>query len=387
MIPSMSSSESGALAPVKKPRRAPARLLVIVPATGFGVYAGVTGIHMGGPAGPFTFLLGAVLGLQLHVLLSLALCRWAGTSAVSLSVGAGTWLGSTRVAGRLLVFRVLPVVPLNTCMLLVRPRKWRLWSAMVAILVVEAVTAALLFPSRLGIGVAFVVVMVLVGKPLTPMSAFWTLFRLPFGTQEQRLEEWTYRPAVLAATRELLAGRTTAARAALGENDGTQRWLGTACTLALAEGRFAEAAEQANELYSRSREPQLKAGALQVYAAAMADAVAAGHWQPQEALPQFATTMRQLRDIQPVVLRMTDLGAVDSLLKQWPQQAVKQAGYAAAVAPDAVSRARALCTQAVALAYCGRTAKAHKVLATAERTAPGLDRVAVARRLTGAHSG
>jgi hypothetical protein len=385
MIPAMSSSAPNAFppAPAKKRRRMAAQRLLIVPAATLGAYMGIRGADAGGPVGPLTLFLGTVLGLELHVLLSLALSRWAGTALVSMSVGAGKWLGSTRAAGRLMVFRLVPIVPFMTCMLLVRARKWRLWTAVAGVLAVEAAVAVAAYTRwpTLGAGLGFVVLAVLLSKPGTPMSAFWTLFRLPFGGQERRLEEWTYSPAVLEATKEMLAGRIEAARAALGESDGTQRWLGTACTLALAEGRFAQAAEQANELYTRSEAAQLKAGALAVYAGAMADGVAAGHWQPHEALPQFAATMQTIRDTQPLLLRVTDLGAIESLLKQWPAQAAKQAANAAGMAPDAVSRARALCTQAVALAYLGRAAKAREVLAAAERTAPGLARVAVVGQL------
>ncbi|WP_459185452.1 hypothetical protein [Streptomyces sp.] len=381
----MSSSASNTLppAPAKKRRRMAAQRLLIVPAATLGAYMGIRGADAGGPVGPLTFFLGTVLGLELHVLLSLALSRWAGMAVASMSVGAGKWLGSTRVAGRLLVFRLVPIVPFMTCLLLVRVRKWRLWTAVAGVLAVEAAVAVTVFMSSpaLGAGLGFVVVALLLSKPGTPMSTFWTLFRLPFGDHERRLEEWTYSPAVLEATREMLAGRIDAARAALGESDGTQRWLGTACTLALAEGRFAEAAEQANELYARSDAAQLKAGALQVYAAAMADGVAAGHWQPHEALPQFAATMQTIRDTQPLLLRVTDLGATESLLKQWPAQAATQAAYAARMAPDALSRARALCTQAVALVYVGKAEKARELLAAAERTAPGLARVAVVSQL------
>ncbi|WP_405723742.1 hypothetical protein OG607_15870 [Streptomyces sp. NBC_01537] len=377
-----SASHTFPPAPAKKRRRRSAqRFLVIIPA---GVL-GFMGARLAGdsPAGPFTFLLGMLLGLELHVLLSLLVSRWAGMTVVTMSVGAGKWLGSTTVAGRLLVFRPVPVVPFNTCSVLVRPRKWRLWSAVAGVLAVEAalaVAVAAVWP-MVSIGLGIAVMTLLLAKPGTPMSAFWTVFRLPFGDQQRRLEEWTYAPAVLEASRKLLTGRIGEARAALGENDSSPRWLGTACTLALAEGRFAEAAEQANALYERSEAAQPKAGALAVYAAAMADGVAAGHWQPHEALPQFARTMQEIRDTQPLLVRVTDLGAVESLLKQWPKQAAKQAAYAAGIAPDALSRARALCTRAVALAYLGEAAKAREVLAKAERTAPGLDRVAVTRRL------
>lgn len=384
MIPAMSSSASPTFppAPAKKRRRGSARrFLVIIPAA----FAGVMGARLAGdsPAGPFTLLLGMVLGLELHVLLSLLVSRWAGMTVVTMSVGAGKWLGSTTVAGRLLVFRPVPVMPFNTCSVLVGARKWRLWSAVAGVLAVEAALAVAVASvwRVLGVGLGFAVLALLLTKPGTPMSASWTVFRLPFGGQERRLEEWTYAPAVLKATRKLLTGRIGEARAALGENDGSPRWLATACTLALAEGRFAEAAEQANALYERSEAAQPKAAALAMYAAAMADGVAAGHWQPHEALPQFARTMQEIRDTQPLLVRVTDLGAVESLLKQWPKQAAKQAAYAAGIAPDAVSRARALCTRAVALAYLGETAKAREVLAKADTTAPGLDRVAVVGRL------
>ena len=391
MIPAMSSA-SNAQSPVKKDRKKRgglSRLLFVVICLGLGIGMARTGVQLGGPGAILVAWLGVLLGIQLHVLLSLAASRWAGMGLVSMSVGTGRWLGSKRVAGRLLVFRPLPIVPFVTCMVLVRPqdgrgRKLRLWTTVAGILGVEAAVAVLLAHSAvpaLGYGVGLLLIMTLVLRPGRVLSVFWTLFRLPFGDQEQRLEERSYAPAALEATRELLAGRIGAAREALGPPDGTQRWLGASCSLALAEGRFAEAAEQANELYERSAEPLNKAWALSVYAAAMADGVAAGHWQPHEALPQFARTMQEIRDTQPLLVRATDLGAVESLLKQSPAQAAKQAARAAGMAPDAVSRARALCTRAVALAYLGETAKAREVLAKADTTAPGLDRVAVVGRL------
>ena len=186
MIAAMSSSASHTLppAPTKKRRHGSAqRFLIIIPAA----FLGFVGVRVAGdsPAGPLTFLLGMVAGLELHVLLSLVVSRWAGMSVVSMSVGAGKWLGSTTLAGRLLVFRPVPIVPFNTCSVLVGARKWRLWSAVAGVLAVEAalaVAVASVWP-MLSVGLGFVVMALLVTKPGTPMSAFWTVFRLPFGDQ------------------------------------------------------------------------------------------------------------------------------------------------------------------------------------------------------------
>ncbi len=387
---------SAPLPPAKRRDPGKARLLVVVPAVLIGAYFGIR--HASSPHGwavdPLGVCVGVFLGIQLHVLTTVALGPLTGARTVWSSVGLGRWLGSAWIAGRLVAFRMLPIVPFTAVPVLTwrRGLKWRLWSGELVALGGQAAVAAALvrqgapFAAGLGCGVALLVVSTLLNKPGQPTSRLWTLVRLPFGAhQAQRLDEWVFSPAVLRAAQALGGGRIDEARQALaaagpeaGEAEGGgQRRLWTGCSVALACGESAEAARLAGVLAERSSAQTLRLGALQLYAQAMTDGVEAGVFSAQEALPAFLRTLEAIRSVQPLALRGTDLTAVESLVRHQPAEAAQQAAQAARVAPNALTRARALCTQAIALTQLGRAQEARRALGTAARLAPDLRRIAV----------
>lgn len=370
-------------APGPRPRRRiPPRLLVLVPAvaigalTGAGLMPGLTSPDAGRAAA-----LGLLLGINLTLLTLRVLAPWSGMAVVWSSVGVGRWLGSTVLGGRLLVFRLLPLVPLSAC-LVIRDRpglRWRLWAATACSALVEAATAAALIlaggtAAHVGLGVAAASACMLLIRPGRATSRFWFLFRLPRAGQEALLAEWTCDDATVTAARLLAAGRLGPARQALDAAPGPrpQRRRATGAALAVAEGRYDEGAREAYELVAESRAPQLRAAALQTYATALADGVRTGHWPPEEALPRFAAVMAALRKEFPGVLRVSDLGALDALLSGRPDRAVRLARSAAMIAPEVLSRARALSALGAAQNACGRPGEAVASFARAAALTPGL---------------
>lgn len=364
-------------------RRIPPRLLVLVPAVAIGALTGAG--RMPGLTSPDAGLaaaLGLLIGINLTLLTLRVLAPWSGMAVVWSSVGVGRWLGSAVLRGRLLVFRLLPLVPLSAC-LVIRDRpglRWRLWAATACSALVEAATAAALIlaggtAAHVGLGVAAASACMLLIRPGRATSRFWFLFRLPRAGQEALLAEWTCDDATLTAARLLAAGRLGPARQALVDaapGPRSQRRRATGAALAVAEGRYDEGAREAYELVGEVRAPQLRAAALQTYATALADGVRTGHWPPEEALPRLAVVMAALREEFPAVLRVSDLGALDALLSGRPDRAVRLARSAAMIAPEALSRARALSALGAAQNACGRPGKAVASFARAAALTPGL---------------
>jgi hypothetical protein len=330
-------------------------------------------------------VLGLLLGVNLTLLTLRVLAPWAGMAVVWSSVGVGRWLGSTARGGRLVVFRLLPVIPLSACVV-IRDRpglRWRLWAVTAGCVLVEAAVAVALLASgggaaHVGLGVAAASVFQLLVRPGRVTSRFWFLFRLPVAGQEQRLAEWTNDEASITAARRMAAGRLPQARQALDDAPDAptrprRRAVGAA--LAVAEGRYDEGAQQAYALAGEAQAPQLRLTALQTYATALADGALAGHWPHEEALPRFAAVVAALRAEFPAALRVSDLGALDALLRGQPDRAVRLARSAATIAPERLSRARALSTLGFAQAARGQHGPAAASFARAAALAPGLARL------------
>jgi hypothetical protein len=72
------------------------------------------------------------------------------------------------------------------------------------------------------------------------------------------------------------------------------------------------------------------------------------------------------------VLRVSDLGALDALLSGRPDRAVRLARSAAMIAPEVLSRARALSALGAAQNACGRPGEAVASFARAAALTPGL---------------
>lgn len=362
-------------------RRSLPRLLFVFCAVLAGVLGGTRALPLD-PDDFLLFALGMFLGMNLQVLATLLYGRLSGLATVWLSVGVGRWLGSTVRGGRLVTFRSLPLILVNACMVVVaRPGlRRRMWCGAVLTVLTELLVAALLVAAGgpvayLGWGVAVLAVLTSTVRPGRATTQAWRLFRLPFGQEEQRLAEWLHDPASLAAARAAAAGRVDLLRAALDgaePSDAPRRQAMTA-VLALAEGRCADAARTAAALRERSQAPTLRTGALQLYACAIADGIAAGHWRAEEAMPTFSAALAALRAEAPAAaVRGTDLAAMEALFAGRAGQAERLAAQAASVAPDVLSRARALLTQSAAHTVAGHPALAPAPLARAQALSPTL---------------
>ncbi|CAG7603469.1 hypothetical protein [Actinacidiphila bryophytorum] len=355
-------------------RRALPNLLIIAVALAVGVLGGTGAIPLD-RNGLLRFALGMVVGLNLHIVAYWLLGPLSGVATVWTSLGVGRWLGHTTRRGRLVVFRLLPLIPFIACQVIVgRPGlRRRMWACAAATLLAEAVASAALVAAggpaaSVGWGLAAVTLLVLAAQPGRVTSPAWRLFRLPFGDNDQALAEWVHDPATLAAARAACAGRIDLARAALdaapaAPGDASPRRLAMEASLALCEGRCDAAARTAAELRERSHAPELRRGALQLYACAVADGIAAGHWRAADAMPYFDAALAALRaESKAAALRGTDLAAMEALFRGRPQQAVKLATLAAANAATVHVRARALLTLAAA-----HTAAGHPELSRAPR--------------------
>lgn len=360
-------------------RRAPQRLISIAVGVVLGFLAASHRLPLATGRGTFPlFLLGFLLALGLGNALFAAVARPAGLAVVWTTFGVGRWAGSALVRGRFVGFRWLPLVPFTACLVLVdrpglRLRLW-CWSAVAvgAELALGAVLAA--FGSApvaaLGWGVLVITALVSFVNPFTPGSRAWLLLRMPF--RPEPLAELVHEPAVAAATAALSAGRVGAARAALDTAVRTDspRHAWTGAAVAAAEGRYAEAAEGAYATYQGSSLAQVRSAALCLYARSLAEGAAAGVWPREQIMPAFTATLAGLRATRPALVRYTDLGALEAMLHDDPVRAARLARYAAGMAPDALSRARALRTLAAALTWTGDTAPAAKATARASRLSP-----------------
>nr|WSX77029.1 hypothetical protein OH826_26240 [Streptomyces sp. NBC_00899] len=366
----------------RAPRRQALPNLLVVVAAVAAALLGATHTLPISPAGFLRFALGMIAGMNLHVLAYRLLGRFTGSATVWTSLFVGRWLGSTVRRGRLLTFRLLPLVLLNTCQVVVdRPGlRRRMWWGAALTLLAEVLAAAVLIAAGgtaapIGWGVAAATVLLATVQPGRVTTPAWRLLRLPFGQEDQRLGEWLHDPASLAAARATAAGRIDLARAALdaGGPSGSARRQGMDVIVTLAEGRCGEAARTAAELRERSVAPELRRGALQLYACALADGIAAGHWPAADAMPSFDAALAALRaDSAAAALRGTDLAAMEALFRSRPQRAERLAALAVTVAPDALARARALLTQAAAHTAAGHPALAAPLRTRAAALAPTL---------------
>ncbi|MGW5354974.1 hypothetical protein ACWERV_31220 [Streptomyces sp. NPDC004031] len=353
------------------------RKVTLAVAAVVGAAVGVAGSAHALPFRERSFLLfaaGVLLTVSLHNVLTRLLGPFTGLAPVYSSIGAGRWLLATTVGGRQLVVRPLPLLLYNACMVVtdrpgLRRRLW--WGALVQLLVQAAVAAALVAAggaaAAVGWGIAFLTVLIHVLAPGRVTSPAWRLMRLPFGTEEAKLDEWRVDDATLAATRAAGAGRIDLMRDALAAappSDAPRR-LHLTAVLALAEGRAAEAARTAVDLHARSTAPSLRAGALSLYAAAVSDGVRAGSIPAEQGLPYFAAAMDGLRATVPAVVRRTDLAAREAYFQGRLPVAAKLAARAAANAPEALARAGALDTLAAVHAAAGRQSEAARAHAQA----------------------
>jgi hypothetical protein len=367
------------------------------------VLIGWFGARAGGPrlAWPvLEFVLGLVAFLQLQAVGLWLAGRVTGTLRVAWqSVGAGRWLGSTTVGGRLLVVRTAPLVLWAPCLVMIAGvpnRRWRMWGGSVARLVVEL--AAVVACAAAGwwwiaAAGAFLLAGSLGSRPGDPDSRFWMLARLPFGDRHRRLDELTYpSEAAVGAVVAFTAGRFAEARGLLDRakaegpvpgSDGTQL-LNVESMLLLAEGRYPEAASAATALYARTTTARMRSAAAFRYAGALALGTEAGIWAPAETAPAFRSTLAL---VPPNVAALGGLTALDRLLAGTPAEAIRPLTRAARFAPDVPSRAQAFCTLAAARALTGDRAGAAKALATAERLTPESPRIGVVRGVTGIAGG
>lgn len=343
-------------------RRALPNLLVVTGTAAVAVLSAAGALPLSAPAF-LRFALGMVAGLNIHVLCDRLLGPLSGLARVWTSVGVGRRLGSTVRRGRLLTFRLLPLIIVSTCHVLVdRPGlRRRLWCGAALTLLAEVLAAAALIAAGgratgIGWGVAAVAALLATVQPGRVGTPAWRLLRLPFGQEDQRLTEFLHDPASLAAARAAGAGRIGQARAALdaGEPSGSARRQAMTAVVALAEGRCGEAARTAAALRERSVAPALRREALQLYACAVGDGIVAGHWRADEAGPVFSAALAALRSESSAAFRGTDLAAMEALFLSRPREAEKLATRAASTAPDALARARALRTRAAALAPTAR---------------------------------
>ncbi|MFC4032656.1 hypothetical protein ACFO3J_14325 [Streptomyces polygonati] len=360
--------------------------MVLPLAVVIGGLAGGGRLHMGGSDGLLLFFLGTLLEVNLSQLFLLAATRPAGLAVVWSSVGVGRRLGSTVRGGRLVTFRSLPLILCYACVVVTERAEQglRLWRATVlAVLAELAVAAALILSggaaAPLGWGMATWSVLFGVIKPGTVTSRAWTLFRLPFGGRVSDLAEWAHDPVSLAAARALAAGRIDVMRAALAGAEPSRRPQRRAmeAALALAEGRYDDAARESWALRTELESRRLRLDALRTFAATLACAMEAGHWAPQDALPRFNAAMAELRDEQGPQLRVNGLAALAALFEGNPSQAEKKAAYAVRMAPDSSTLTEAHLTRAAAQSALGRHDAARASLAKAAALAPGLRRVAV----------
>jgi hypothetical protein len=363
-------------------RRPVQRIVAAAVGAVFG-YLGASGrLPLAGPHAFWFFLVGFLAALGVANLLLAVLARPSGLAVVWASVGAGRWAGSAVSGGKLLTFRWTPLIPFMACLIVVdRPGlRRRLWAGTAVAVGAELVAGAALVAAggpavaALGWGVVVMTALASFVNPGTVGSRAWILLRLPFTRHWGRLAELVHEPGLVPVARALSAGQVAAARSALeaaGPAD-SPRYRWTRAALALAEGRYAEAAQEAYAVYEACGLPETRQGALTLYARALADGAAAAVWRRDQVQPAFAATLAALRADRPALVRVTDLGAIEALLHDDPVRGAKLARYAAAVAPDAVSRAHALVTLSMALAWTGDTAAATDAARRATRLAPGL---------------
>ncbi|MBY8877065.1 hypothetical protein [Actinacidiphila acidipaludis] len=366
------------------------RVLVLMFAA--AVTSGTAGLRPGsGLSGGLWLALyaaGFLPGFWLPLLVVRLSSRRVGLAPVLTTVGVGHWGGSTVRHGRLVVFRQVPLLPPVWLLALTEPAVplGRLRAATAAGSLLSAVSAAALLacggPAAVaGWGAAWAVMMTLATSIIMPGSFVAMLFRPPSGGAAG-LAELRHGPAELAAVRALAAGRLTAAREALSEpcaEPGASRSLAEA-TLALAEGDVEEAARGALRVYRQSRRTERRAGAVRVHAQALAEGIAAGRWTAEQAGPALDAAVAALRTIHPKLLRVSELPATLATLNGRTHDAVALATRAAAIAPDALSRARVLAVRAEVLAAAGDGDEARRALTQARRLAPGLTRTALAAR-------
>lgn len=348
--------------PRVNPRAARVLTLTFAFAVGVGV---ATFTVSGGLAYGMLVPVGLLVGINLYTLLAFLLARPSGLAALYVSVGGGRWLGSTTVAGRLVVFRMVPVLLLNACLVAtdragLRMRWWA-W-AVVRLLVQLAVCAALVAAggpaAMVGWGAVAGTVLLYALSPTKVTSAGWQVFRLASPAAEEQLAEWRCDEATVTGAQALGRGRIDQVREILraAPPSGSPQRQALRISLALAERRPAEAAHEAVALAARSHAPTLRRGALQFYAYAVSDGVTYGLWPRDEALPHFSGALAALRaEFGVAALRGTDLGAREALFGGRPDRAAAVATLAAAMSPEAFSRAIALTTLSVAHASAGQT--------------------------------
>jgi hypothetical protein len=297
-------------------------------------------------------VVGLLLALSLHSVLTALLGPLSGLTTVYASVGIGRRLGDATVGGVLVTFRLLPLMLFTPCAIitdrpgLVRRLWWGTAAQVLGLAAVGAVLAAAGGPGGAALGWGFLVfvLLVVVLAPGRVTSPAWRLWRMPLRREAAKLEEWRNDAATVEAVRAVGAGRFDAARAALAgapPSDSPRRQAVVA-QLALVEGRYQEAAQEASALHARSSAPSLRAAALYLYARAMSDGVQSGHWPAEQALPHFAAAVAALRAEMPAQLARSDLAARDAYYRGDAARAIRLAKRAASLAPERLSRAAAL---------------------------------------------
>jgi hypothetical protein len=354
----------------------------LLAAVGGGVFGALGASHhlpfLNHPGAFYLFMAGFLGALGLGNALFAAVAGPAGLAVVWAAFGGGRWVGSTVVRGRLVTFRLLPVIPFTACTVLVDVPgiRRRLWCGTAAAVGAELAAGGALVAlggpdvRAVGWGVLVMTVLASFANPATTGSRAWVLLKMPF--RAEGLDELAHEPALVEVARALCAGRVRAARVAL-EAAGkphTVVHLWATASVAAAEGRYAEAVDGAYALYEAAAVPRMRASALTAYARSLADGAVAGCWTREQMLPAFEATLAVLRAVRPAAVRHTDLGAIEALLHGDPARAVRLARAAASVAPDALSRARALRTLAAALTWSGSAPDAAKPLADAALLSP-----------------
>jgi len=374
----------------KRPDRARARRILVLACLALALISiGRDSFH--GNTDPLRYGLGAGLGMLLAIqsamLWLLLLGPVSGFSVTGATVGFGGRMAGGRIAGRGVSLQQVPL-PLVTVAWVIVARgglRARLFlsalgqTALHLGLGLWLLTGTTGWVRLVGIGLLMYPVMSLLMVGL-PLSTGWVLLRMPFLPAEA-LTTYALRPGEEIAARALRDGRLGEAREALRRvaddaAPGFQSRLLRA-GVALAEGRCAEAAVEANAALETKPQRRHAALAYALRASAIAGAAETGHLPPAQYLPWLAQAVEMTRAGQPLLVGYLPGPADLALLEGRREDAVRLARKPARKAFDRYWGAQSECSYAAALASVGRTEEARAALARARRAMPELARITV----------
>ncbi|WP_327683488.1 hypothetical protein [Kitasatospora sp. NBC_00458] len=358
-------------------RRTLAQLLVVallLQLVLFGFLAGAPGALVG-------VVLGYLLGRLLPDLWALLFAAPSGVRITSVRYGRGRVLFSGTVRGVPVQLAWLPTPEFLVTWVLVPARalRSRLWLSSVGLWVVQPALGVWLVSASpglvRGIGAALLVQAVgwMVASPATPVASFWAVVLLPFRPSAVTGPLW--HPDLLRAELLLCRGRVREARQALDVLPADAGASLTALGVLLAEGRYAEAEEEAREVL-RTGDACCHGVAYSGLARAAVAAGDAGELSREQVRARVDFALEALQaGSERALLRIVPQVADAALLSHRPEVAARYARRWAEAGPSPFWRADSYCSLASALGELGRRDQARAALAKARRLYPELARI------------